>query len=149
MILNLTKLGSSAAKFAGEDPVEVLAWEDAAADIVRPAGPLRWDFAARLFDSELLVTGTASAEFAGCCARCGKDIRFTVAEPLSFSMDVGANSAEADLTPEIRETVLLALPLNPLCRDDCPGLCPRCGKSLETGGCDCGQNAANNPFAGL
>ena len=149
MILNLTKLGSSAAKFAGEDPIEVLTWEGAASDIVRPAGALRWDFSARLFDTELLVTGSASAEFEGFCARCGKHIKFTVSEPLSFSMEVGANDVEADLTPEIREAILLALPLNPLCRDDCPGLCPRCGMSLENNDCDCGQNTANNPFGGL
>jgi len=149
VILNLTKLGTSGTRFAGEDPVESLEWDGSGADIVRPADVLRWDFTARLFETELLVTGTASATFGGCCARCGKDIRFTVTEPLSFSMDVGANATEADLTQEIRDAILLALPLNPLCRGDCPGLCPRCGKSLENGDCDCGQDVKDNPFGGL
>ena len=149
MILNLLKTGTSAARFAGEDPVDALEWEDSATDIARPAGALRWDFTARLFDTELLVTGSASAEFEGCCARCGKPFRFTVAEPLSFSVDVGASAVEVDLTPEIREAVLLALPLNPLCRDDCPGLCPRCGKSLESGACACERATKDNPFANL
>ena len=149
MILNLTKLGSSAVKFAGEDPIDVLDWEGAAADIARPASALRWDITARLFDTELLVTGAASADFEGSCARCGKAIRFTITEPLSFSEDVGANSIEADLTPEIRDTILLALPFNPLCHEDCPGLCPHCAKSLETGACDCGKTTRDNPFAVL
>ena len=32
-----------------------------------------------------------------------------------------------DLEPALRDAVVLALPTNPLCRDDCPGLCPECG----------------------
>jgi uncharacterized protein len=32
-----------------------------------------------------------------------------------------------DLEPDLRDAVVLALPLNPKCRDDCPGLCPECG----------------------
>ena len=142
-------LGASAVRFSGEDPVEALEWEGSGTDIVRPAGVLRWDFSARLFDTELLITGSASAEFEGCCARCGKPVKFTVNEPLSFSVEVGANDAGADLTPEIREAVLLALPLNPLCREDCPGLCPRCGKPFGNGDCDCGHGEKNNPFSGL
>lgn len=36
-----------------------------------------------------------------------------------------------DLEPVLRDAVVLALPLRPLCRDDCPGLCPQCGARLE------------------
>ena len=35
-----------------------------------------------------------------------------------------------DLEPVLRDAVVLALPLQPLCRDDCPGLCPECGARL-------------------
>jgi uncharacterized protein len=35
-----------------------------------------------------------------------------------------------DLEPVLRDAVLLALPLSPLCRDDCPGLCVECGARL-------------------
>ncbi len=44
---------------------------------------------------------------------------------------------EIDLWPELREAALLALPLKPLCRDDCRGLCPRCGRDLNAGDCGC------------
>jgi DUF177 domain-containing protein len=37
----------------------------------------------------------------------------------------------------MRDSVGLALPLNPLCRDDCAGLCARCGKDLNEGACEC------------
>lgn len=42
-----------------------------------------------------------------------------------------------DLAPAVREYGLLALPMQPLCREDCPGLCPRCGKNLNEGSCRC------------
>lgn len=39
--------------------------------------------------------------------------------------------------PELREAVLLELPSLPTCREDCKGLCPRCGANLNEGTCDC------------
>jgi uncharacterized protein len=42
---------------------------------------------------------------------------------------------EADLEPPLRDAVLLALPLRPLCRPDCLGLCSVCGADLNTGSC--------------
>jgi uncharacterized protein len=42
-----------------------------------------------------------------------------------------------DLDPILREQVLLALPMNVVCRDDCKGLCPMCGKDLNEGACAC------------
>ncbi|MEW6567595.1 MAG: DUF177 domain-containing protein [Chloroflexota bacterium] len=41
-----------------------------------------------------------------------------------------------DLNPLLREYLLLDLPLRPLCRPDCKGLCPVCGKDLNQGPCD-------------
>jgi uncharacterized protein len=42
-----------------------------------------------------------------------------------------------DVTEVVRQHVVLALPLAPRCRDDCPGLCPRCGADLNDGPCGC------------
>ncbi|MGB9887556.1 MAG: YceD family protein [Moorellales bacterium] len=44
---------------------------------------------------------------------------------------------EIDLRPTVEEAILLALPMKALCRPDCPGLCPRCGKDLREGPCAC------------
>jgi len=38
---------------------------------------------------------------------------------------------------EIRESVLLGLPMRPLCRESCAGLCPRCGEDRNLGACRC------------
>jgi uncharacterized protein len=42
-----------------------------------------------------------------------------------------------DITEDVRQTVLVAVPLKLLCREDCLGLCPHCGKDLNEGPCDC------------
>ncbi|HEY8498013.1 MAG TPA: DUF177 domain-containing protein [Limnochordales bacterium] len=42
-----------------------------------------------------------------------------------------------DLTDAIRETLQLALPMKQVCREDCKGLCPRCGHDLNQGPCGC------------
>jgi uncharacterized protein len=42
-----------------------------------------------------------------------------------------------DLGEAVREQILLGLPLKPLCREDCQGLCPRCGKDRNLGPCGC------------
>jgi uncharacterized protein len=42
-----------------------------------------------------------------------------------------------DLSDDVRDALLLAIPLKNLCREDCAGLCARCGKNLNTVQCDC------------
>ncbi len=42
-----------------------------------------------------------------------------------------------DLTNAVREYALLALPMRPLCSENCQGLCPKCGQNLNKGKCDC------------
>ena len=46
---------------------------------------------------------------------------------------------QIDLTGLLREQFYLALPMKPLCRDDCRGLCPQCGVNRNTESCDCGS----------
>ncbi len=50
---------------------------------------------------------------------------------------IDPDARELDLRPAIREEWLLAQPRYVLCREDCKGLCPRCGKDLNAGPCDC------------
>jgi uncharacterized protein len=49
-----------------------------------------------------------------------------------------------DPAPQMREALLLEVPPLPVCRKDCPGLCPRCGANLNTGKCACPTDAAGD-----
>ena len=56
-----------------------------------------------------------------------------IADADAFPIEHG----QIDLAPMVREDVLLGVPDAPLCRDDCPGLCPTCGADLADGPCGC------------
>ena len=51
-----------------------------------------------------------------------------------------------ELAPMLREQLILASPMHPLCSDECLGLCPRCGKDLNEGPCRCGEEQTGSPF---
>lgn len=83
-----------------------------------------------LVDGKLTAAGTISTRWTGMCRRCLQDVtgELTLEVQEVFEPDptdeadtypLGAD--RVDLEPMIRDTVLLALPLAPLCRDDCPG----------------------------
>lgn len=93
----------------------------------------------------VLVSGTARAQLAGECVRCLEPLTSEVEVPIQelyyypdqyveFEVeDEEARRLEGellDLEPVLRDSLVLALPLQPVCRDDCPGLCPECGFRL-------------------
>jgi uncharacterized protein len=99
----------------------------------------------------VLVSGRVAGPLVGECGRCLDPLTSTVearvqelyAYPESSSAasdedDVSRLDGDfLDLEPVLRDAVVLALPLAPLCRDDCPGRCVTCGARLADGECDC------------
>ena len=90
----------------------------------------------------VLVSGTITAGLVGECGRCLIEINEQLVVPVQelFAYansttdettdedEVGRMQGDLiDLEPALRDAVVLALPVNPLCREDCPGLCPECG----------------------
>ena len=68
------------------------------------------------------------------------------------SEDIGLISfvgEEIDLKEALQEEVVMALPMQPLCKPDCKGLCTRCGADLNEGECGCNQKVINPQFAAL
>ncbi|RJP18568.1 MAG: DUF177 domain-containing protein [Candidatus Abyssobacteria bacterium SURF_5] len=54
-----------------------------------------------------------------------------------------------DLLQEIRDLLLVNLPIKAVCREDCKGLCSFCGTNLNISGCDCHDRSAGSPFEKL
>ena len=57
--------------------------------------------------------------------------------------------AEIQLDRFVGEMLALAVPVQPLCRDDCRGLCPRCGVDRNVASCGCSEARPESPFAVL
>ncbi len=53
---------------------------------------------------------------------------------------------QIDLGPMLREQIILGMPLQPLCREDCQGLCPVCGQDRNRRPCGCAEERLPNPF---
>jgi len=107
----------------------------------------------------VLVTGSAVAPLTGECARCLDPVASTMEVTFQelYLYESGEQDEEADdeerfldgdqldLEPAFRDAVVLAMPLSPLCREDCPGLCPECGAHLAEAGPDHGHGEDVDP----
>ncbi|MBO7684214.1 MAG: DUF177 domain-containing protein [Kiritimatiellae bacterium] len=92
-------------------------------EFVKPFGGVRYRLHAQAFGSELLVRGHLEQDFSLACSRCGKDFDDTVAvDDFTVSREIDAKAPEADLTDEVRESIILALPTYPVCSETCPGI---------------------------
>ena len=111
----------------------------------------------------VLVTGSAVAPLTGECARCleplAAAIEVSIQELDRYLPDPGEDEDDGeehfldgdllDLEPAFRDAVVLALPLSPLCSDDCQGLCVECGARLADVGPDHGHGDKVDPRWGL
>ena len=112
---------------------------------VPEGSPVELDLRLEAVMEGVLVTGAASVELAGECARCLEPISDEVEvrfQELFVYDDQDVDPDEelevstlqkdlVDLEPMLRDAVVLALRFQPLCEDDCPGLCPECGARLK------------------
>ncbi|MEN6350125.1 MAG: DUF177 domain-containing protein [Syntrophomonas sp.] len=113
---------------------------------------------------DLLVTNTGRA-FAGqgkvrtvlelICSRCLEKVIFPVEADISLTLLESNNDeivdngdsediiyfrqSEADLQLGIEEAIFMSLPINPLCKDNCKGLCPSCGVNRNVEECHCSR----------
>ena len=124
---------------------------------------------ARREPDHIRVDGVASTKIRAACSRCLDEFetpiesRFTIffrhgdAEVAGDEVELSEKDLvsstysgnEIDLNPEIAEQVVMEIPVKPLCREECKGLCPNCGADLNRGACTCGNGAYNPKFSAL
>lgn len=144
----------------------------------RPTGALRFDVRAHRMGEDIYVEGEASGALDLVCSRCLARYRHSLREPFRVVLESagtrvppdpeGAAALERDglylgdeletgwfrgdvihLDALLREVVALALPVKPLCKEDCQGLCPMCGVDRNVSLCQCEQRRPDSPFAVL
>jgi uncharacterized protein len=127
---------------------------------------------------DVILEGTLTGAFELECARCLARYRHGLREPFRFILEPAGlrtpaepeaaealardgmcladevelgwyRGSEIQLDSVCLEMISLALPVKPLCRDDCAGLCARCGADRNETPCGCSEIAPNSPFAVL
>ena len=131
---------------------------------LRPVGPLQLDLVARSVGEGVLVRGRLQAGVEMECRRCLTpvtqrvddivDMLFTEIGPDEAEIEgevyrLSSRGTELDITEAVREQLLLRVPQYALCREDCRGFCPTCGKNLNEGACDCVPEAQPSPWEAL
>jgi uncharacterized protein len=126
----------------GTESAEILELPPDADPPLAPAGDIAYHLSAVMAGADLIVTGRASVPLATVCARCLDDIRVTIAvKDLCFHFEK-VRDLEVDLTDDVREELLLAVPSCFYCSPDCKGICPMCGTNLNHGSCSCDTRQA-------
>ena len=71
------------------------------------------------------------------CSRCLKEFNVALKKIPRLNYQVNKSVPIIDLDQDIKEEIILDYPIKPLCNPDCKGLCPKCGKNMNEGGCSC------------
>lgn len=134
----------------GEDLARVIAPVEVQAQVLLGAGAknrVRLELRAQ---TELQIT----------CSRCLEPARQALVGETSLSFDPQtdalpnnpvwlAESGELDLGADVREVLIIELPMQPLCAPDCAGLCARCGTNLNQEQCACSQASPDPRWGAL
>lgn len=152
---------------------------DAGALVVGPdeyrfVRPFSWSVSVSNTGGALLVSGTVEGRAETECARCLEPFELDLSgevegyfiipgmeaegqeEDEEAEFDLLPEDGKLDMEPLLSAALIVDLPLQPLCDEDCQGLCPQCGKNLNDGPCGCEPpqddmefEEAKNPFGAL
>jgi uncharacterized protein len=101
------------------------------------------------FEGGIEAEGMVRAPWVGICRRCAEpvegELEIPVHERFADAAVAGPSDEDfypidldaIDLAPLVRDAVVLELPMAPLCKEDCAGLCPQCGANRNEGDCGC------------
>ncbi|HEX8903626.1 MAG TPA: DUF177 domain-containing protein [Longimicrobiaceae bacterium] len=160
--LNLAGVDRGEVELREQVPPDHPMWEGSGVELTEP---LEVDLTARSVGDGVLVRGTLRTTVRQVCRRCLVPVEQEVDEHVDLLFVSPAEDAEdlddgevyllptrgddLNLTDAVREQVLLQAPEFTLCREECRGLCPTCGKDLNEGACECVPEQAPSPWDAL
>ncbi len=156
-----------------ELPARLVIKEDASqlkllADGVTTIGEARVELNIMQGDHIFFCTGMAVCDVDIECVRCLEQYRTTLEGEIDFSIHevsddrnvnldelpeneliVPAGTTEVDITAPVCEALVLTLPLKPICKEECRGLCPICGLNRNKSQCECKVEETDSRWDGL
>jgi uncharacterized metal-binding protein YceD (DUF177 family) len=141
LLINLRQLEDEGVELKGKLPVSELDLDNVD-ELIKLSTPLKYDLNAQKLDQSILVQGDLTLTLNCECARCLKPFSYLLELkdwachlPLEGEDKAVVANDCIDLTPSIREDILLGFPQHPLCKEDCSGLPKKTiAKTKKTGG---------------
>ncbi len=134
MKVNVKRIPVDGETLTGSEPAAIMELDETGVLFERE---IDYEFHAQIQGHALLVTGSLETPATLQCSRCLKTFQLPLRVKQFVVHKELTGEDFVDLTENIREDIILELPQRALCRPDCRGLCPVCGKDLNTGTCKC------------
>lgn len=135
------------------------------------AGPIAFKLELKRYGDDILIDGGLQGKAVFNCGRCLNDYEQAITGDFSlralpepefkqeYAQETMLGSEDLDnftyigntldLCEVLQEQVILSLPLAPLCKEECKGLCMTCGADLNRGACECGAQPGHPAFGAL
>ncbi|MBQ4314028.1 MAG: DUF177 domain-containing protein [Lentisphaeria bacterium] len=134
-----------------KEPIELKGTEDKEFialpenDAYTVVAPLEYALTAVKISGGALITGSCRTVISGVCGRCLEELEQEIsADDIELFIDLEDAPEEIDISDDIREELLINLPMNLLCDEDCAGLCSECGNNLNKKSCSCGGKSSGS-----
>ena len=132
----------------GEEPPSFLDVEDS--DMISFKDNIHYKLHASMVSSGVLVKGSAETNYNGICGRCLEEFKGTLANHDICLFYDELYGAELDVSEDIRDALVLEIPINCICDENCAGLCHICGNNLNKTKCNCMEpENEDNPWSKL
>ena len=112
---------------------------DLETDLIKFRTPLELKVRFLRITNALTVDLNIKAILFSTCCRCLSEFEWEFNKYAQLNYPLETSDTLVDLSDAIREEVILDYPIKPLCQPDCLGLCAKCGKNKNEGGCNCGS----------
>jgi uncharacterized protein len=147
LILYLEDIPEEGCRVEGEVSPAMMAMEQD--EFIQCESPVRYALQVTVVSGEFIAGGALATEARLRCCRCSVFFPTAVEETeYYYDQEVDETTESVDLTEDMREAIILALPSYPVCGAECKGLCPQCGANKNEGECQC-KPPADDRWAAL
>jgi len=144
LIIDTGKLRDKPENITGTEPAATLELPEGG------EGALAYALEVQRVSQELVVRGSLKIDLNCRCARCGEDfVKKIRIGDFCRSYPLSSKNELINLTGDVREDILLSLPMVAVCSAECRGLCSVCGVNLNRAKCSCGRPDKKNVWGAL
>jgi DUF177 domain-containing protein len=119
----------------GEEPPSFLEVENS--KMISFKDNIHYKLHASTVSNGVLVKGSAAASYDGVCGRCLEKFKGKFGDHNIYLFYEELYGAELDVSENVRAALVVEVPINCICKDDCAGLCHICGNNLNKKTCNC------------